>query len=164
MSENGSIVFVQEKTETKTIKPKRGPGTWSRTEEQELLKLAQQGASIEALAEKYKRSPEAIKKKLQRLGLNVVAGKLDLTGVLEIPQELPSLEEVLKIVAAALYKACQSGLGKTELQRLDTIATLYKAYAAGLEQYVGYKKIEAKLLELERKYAELASKTEGSAS
>jgi transposase-like protein len=135
---------------------------WSAQEEQELLEAYKQGASVEALAQKYKRSPEAIKMKLKRLGLDVVAAKLDITGQLNIPNELPSLEEVLKIVAAAIMKACEPGLGKTELQRLDVIATLYKAYAAGLEQYVGYKKIEAKLLELEKKYAVLAEKAKGS--
>jgi transposase-like protein len=135
---------------------------WSAQEEQELLEAYKQGASVEALAQKYRRSPEAIKMKLKRLGLDVVAAKLDITGQLNIPNELPSLEEVLKIVAAAIMKACEPGLGKTELQRLDVIATLYKAYAAGLEQYVGYKKIEAKLLELEKKYAVLAEKAKGS--
>jgi transposase-like protein len=135
---------------------------WSAQEEQELLEAYKQGASVEALAQKYRRSPEAIKMKLKRLGLDVVAAKLDITGQLNIPNELPSLEEVLKIVAAAIMKACEPGLGKTELQRLDVIATLYKAYAAGLEQYVGYKKIEAKLMELEKKYAVLAEKAKGS--
>jgi transposase-like protein len=134
---------------------------WSAQEEQELVEAYKQGASVEALAQKYRRSPEAIKMKLKRLGLDVVAAKLDITGQLNIPNELPSLEEVLKIVAAAIMKACEPGLGKTELQRLDVIATLYKAYAAGLEQYVGYKKIEAKLLELEKKYAILAEKAKG---
>jgi transposase-like protein len=135
---------------------------WSAQEEQELLEAYKQGVSVEALAQKYRRSPEAVKMKLKRLGLDVVAAKLDITGQLNIPNELPSLEEVLKIVAAAIMKACEPGLGKTELQRLDVIATLYKAYAAGLEQYVGYKKIEAKLLELEKKYAILAEKAKGS--
>jgi len=57
-------------------------------------------------------------------------------------------------------KACEPGLGKTELQRLDVIANLYKAYADGLERYVGYRKIEEKLVEMEKKYAELARKAQ----
>ena len=138
---------------------------WPKKLESEVVTLWQQGVSIQALAQKYKRSPAAIKKKLQRLGLDVVASRFDVAGHLEIPKELPSLEEVLKIVAAAILKAGQPGLGKVELQRLSTIATLYKAYAEGLEQYVGYRKIEAKLLELEKKYGELAKeKGKGNAS
>jgi len=103
--------------------------------------------------------------KLERLGLNLAATRLEVSGDLKMPKELPSLEEVLKIVAAAILKASQHGLGKTELQRLDTIANLYKAYAAGLEQYVGYRKIEADIVEMKQKYAELVSKkAESSAS
>ncbi|MGB9960296.1 MAG: hypothetical protein ACPLKQ_07245 [Candidatus Bathyarchaeales archaeon] len=75
------------------------------------------------------------------------------------PHTLPSLEEVLLLLAGALKKAAEPGLGKTELQRLSAIAALYKAYESGLEKYVDYRQIEAKLLELEKKYAELAQKT-----
>ena len=136
------------------------PRTWTRKQEQELVQLVTQDAppSIDALATKFKRTPAAIKKKLERLGINVVASKLEITAQLDIPKELPSLEAVLKIVAAAMDKASQPGLGRIELQRLDTIATLFKTYAQGLERYVGYRKIEAKLLELDKKYAKLTGK------
>jgi len=153
---SGSTVTEKEKNNTVTVKRHAGPGAWPRGQEKELVNLFRKGTSLEALAHKYRRSPAAIRQKLERLGLNVMATKLEVSGQLEFPKELPSLEEVLKIVAAAIFKACQGGLGKTELQRLDTIATLYKAYAAGLEQYVGFSKIEARLLEMEKKYGELA--------
>ena len=137
-----------------------GPGAWTRQQEKELLQLFEEGYSIEALAERFGKSPAAVKKKLQRLGVDIVAAKIQITGPLEIPKELPSLEEVLKIVAAAIQKACEPGLGRTELQRLAVIADLYKAYADGLERYVGYRKIEEKLLEMDKKYAELARKAQ----
>ena len=133
---------------------------WRAEEEQELIRLWRQGTSVEALAEKYKRTPDAIKMKLKRLGVDIVAAKAQITGPLEIPKELPSLEEVLLLLAAALKKAAEPGLGKTELQRLAVIADLYKAYADGLERYVGYRKIEEKLLEMDKKYAELARKAQ----
>ena len=133
---------------------------WRAEEEQELLRLWREGTSVEALAEKYKRTPDAIKMKLKRLGVDIVAAKIEITGPLEIPKELPSLEEVLLLLAGALKKAAEPGLGKTELQRLGVIADLYKAYADGLERYVGYRKIEEKLLEMEKKYAELARKAQ----
>jgi hypothetical protein len=159
---NGSTVTVQEKNDTVTVKRHRGPGAWSRNEEKELVNLFRKGTSLEALAERYRRNPRAVRAKLERLGLNIAASKLEVSGGLELPKELPSLEEVLKIVAAAIQKACQGGLGKTELQRLDTIATLYKAYAAGLEQYVGYRKIEAELVRMKEKYEQWAKeKTKG---
>ena len=59
------------------------------------------------MAKKYKRSPRAVKVKLERLGLNLAATRLEVSGDLKMPKELPSLEEVLKIVAAAILKASQ---------------------------------------------------------
>lgn len=132
---------------------------WTNEEVKELVQLVRARSSVEELAERFNRSPKAIRSKIKRVGLDLAASKMKVTGSLEVPKKLPSLEDVLKIVAGALDKACQGGLGKTELNRLQTIATLYRAYAEGLEQYVGYRKIEEKLLELEKKYEELAERT-----
>jgi len=141
--------------------------TWKPEEEKRLIEeFRKAGCSREAisqLAKEFNRSPNAVREKLKRLGLNVVGAKLELTTTFEIPKILPSLEEVLLLLAGALRKAAEPGLGKTELQRLATISTLYKAYESGLEKYVNYRQIEAKLLELEKKYAELAKKAEGDA-
>ncbi len=132
---------------------------WTRDEECELVRLfLDERIGLDALAVKFKRRRKAVENKLRRLGLNLAATKLEVSGDLKIPKDLPSLEEVLKILAGAILKAAQPGLGKTELQRLDTIANLYKAYAAGLEQYVGYRKIEAEIVEMKQKYAELVNK------
>ncbi|MBS7616885.1 hypothetical protein KEJ45_06785 [Candidatus Bathyarchaeota archaeon] len=135
---------------------------WKPEEERRLIEEFQKAGcsrdAVQQLAKEFNRSPDAIRKKLQRLGLNVVGAKLELTTTFEIPQALPSLEEVLLLLAGALKKAAEPGLGKTELQRLSAIAALYKAYESGLEKYVGYRQIETKLLELEKKYAELAQK------
>jgi hypothetical protein len=164
MSESVSTVCPRGSAETDSpftsSRKGAGPGAWTRQQEKELLKLFEEGYSIEALAEKFGKSPAAVKKKLQRLGVDIVAAKIEITGPLEIPKELPSLEEVLLLLAGALKKAAEPGLGKTELQRLAVIGDLYKAYADGLERYVGYRKIEQKLSEMEKKYAELAKKAQ----
>jgi len=143
--------------------------TWKSEEEKELIehfkRCGAQPSAIPQLAKRFDRSPEAIIKKLGRLGLNVVGAKIELTTTIEKVKDLPSLEDVLKLVAGALQKATEPGLGKTELQRLSTIADLYKAYVDGLERYVQYRKIEEKLVELEKKYGELArEKTKDHAS
>lgn len=69
---SSSIEIEQEKTRSNSIKQKqkRGPGTWSRAQEKELVSLLQKGMSIEALAQKFKRSPKAVVTKLSCLGLN----------------------------------------------------------------------------------------------
>lgn len=135
--------------------------TWKVEEEkalvQEFKKAGCHQSALPQLAKRFDRSPEAIAKKLARLGLNVVGAKIEMTTTIPAVKNLPSLEEVLKIVAGALEKAKEPGLGKTELQRLDTIATLYKAYESGLEKFVRYQEIEKKLLELEKKYEDLVN-------
>jgi hypothetical protein len=143
--------------------------TWKPQEEKELVSaFKQSGGSptvIPQLAKRFDRSPDAIARKLGRLGLNVAAAKIELTATFDAVKDLPSPEQVLKIVAGALQKATEPGLGKTELQRLSTIVDLSKEYREGLKEYVNYKAIEAKLAELDMKYAELAKeKTKDPAS
>lgn len=138
-----------------------GNRQWRPEEEQELLRLFREGASIEALAEKYGRTQDAIKMKLKRLGVDIVAAKIEITGPLELPKELPSLKEVLRVVAGAIEKAKEPGLGKTELERLKVIADLYRAYADGLERYVRYTEIEKKLEEMKKELEQAAKKAQG---
>jgi len=143
--------------------------TWKPAEEKALVEeFKKAGGSptvIPRLAKRFNRSPEAIVKKLGRLGLNVVGARVQVTTTIETQKVLPSLEEVLLIVAAALKKATEPGLGQTELMRLNTIATLYKAFESGLEKYVNYKQIEERLIELQEKYERLAKeKTKNHAS
>jgi len=134
--------------------------TWKPAEEKALIeefkKAGCNSSAIPALAKRFNRSKDSVWKKLERLGLNVGGAKIQVSSSFERVKNLPSLEEVLKIVAGALEKATEPGLGKVELQRLDTIATLYKAYEAGLEKYVKFAEIEQRLMELETKYAKLA--------
>lgn len=134
--------------------------TWKHEEEKELVKaFKQSGGSpviIPTLAKRFDRSPEAIVKKLGRLGLNVVGAKIEVTTTIETSKVLPSLEEILQIIAGAIQKAREPGLGKTELQRLDVIVSLSKEYREGLKEFVRYSDIEAKLMELTEKYERLA--------
>lgn len=124
--------------------------------------------AIPKLAKKFNRSEDSIYQKLRRLGLvglNVGGARIQVSSTFETAKDLPSPEQVLKIVAGALQKATEPGLGKTELQRLSTIVDLSKEYREGLKEYVNYKAIEAKLVELEKKYGELAKeKTKDHAS
>ncbi|MGB9960295.1 MAG: hypothetical protein ACPLKQ_07240 [Candidatus Bathyarchaeales archaeon] len=62
---------------------------WKPEEERRLIEeFRKAGCSHDAitrLAKEFNRSPDAIRKKLQRLGLNVVGAKLELTTTFEIP-------------------------------------------------------------------------------
>ena len=145
--------------------PKGKP--WTAEQEAELKQLIEQGAALETIASKLGKSKGAVRKKAERLGLEVVVrkpAKLTTTSEIELPAELPSVEEALKILAGALEAAKQPHLTRTEIQRLNAIVNLVRTYKALLADYVGYRKIEAKLLELEARYARLTEKAEGAAS
>ena len=106
------------------------------------------------------KSPEAVRKKIDRLGLEVVDQKKNsrTTTSLKIPKELPTVEETLKMLAGALQAAMLPGLDKGEVQRLQTVATLARTYKDIFSDYVDYRGIEAELVELRMKYEELVKK------
>jgi len=121
--------------------------------------------SVKTIAAELDKSEEAIIKKIHRLGLEVVVSARSLkTTTLDLPKELPSIEEALKILAAALEKSGQGGLNKVEIQRLQIVATLSRTYKDLLADYINYREIEAKLVEMEAKYAALLKKSQGNAA
>jgi hypothetical protein len=138
--------------------PKGKP--WKAEEEAKLREYVQAGYSLDAIASRLGKTREAVRKKAERLGLEVVGHKAYRTTTSEIrlPAELPSVEETLKILAGALTAASKPGLDKVEVQRLQVIATLARTYEQLLARYIDYRGIEQKLVELEAKYAQLAEK------
>jgi len=144
--------------------PKGKP--WTREGEAELKQMVESKESIETIAARFGKTKEAIREKCKRLGLKVVIQRhsAKTTTSIPIPMELPSAEEALKILAGALKAAAEPDLEKVEVQRLHVVATLAKTYKELLADYINYRAIEAKLLEMEEKYAQLAEKAEGDAS
>jgi hypothetical protein len=100
--------------------------------------------------------------KIARLGLEVVTEQKNV-GVtttsqltaLQLPSELPSIEEQLKILAAALETLRTGQIEKLDVMRLRTIIQGVRVYQELLAEYVDYRGIEAKVAELEEKYARL---------
>jgi len=132
---------------------------WRRSDIEKLRELIEHETPWEVIAAELKRSIDAVKMKAKRLGLNVVVGspgKATTTNALEIPEDLPSVQEALKILAAALEKAAESGLDNTEIQRLQVVATLARTYENLLANFMRYREIEKRVVELEAKYARLA--------
>ena len=141
--------------------PKGKP--WTKEEVEKLRSLVEQGQSWEVIAAQLNRTEGAIRQKCRRLGLEVVVNRpgktITTTSELEIPKELPSVQEALKILAAALEKAAEPGLDNTEIQRLQVVATLARTYENLLANFMRYREIEKRLVELEAKYAQLIKKT-----
>jgi hypothetical protein len=143
--------------------PKGKP--WTLEEEKTLRNLVVKGYSAAQIAEVMGKSKEAILKKIQRLGLKVVhlRNLEGTTSELIMPAELPSIEEALLVLAAAMKALEKPNLSKNEVQRLRSIVQAVKTYKELIVDYIGYRKMEAKLLEMEQKYAELAEKAKAQA-
>jgi hypothetical protein len=73
---------------------------------------------------------------------------------------LPSVEETLKKLAAALTALETPGLDQSEVLRLRGIIQGCKVYKEILAEYADYRGLEAELLELRAKYEELRKKYE----
>jgi len=135
---------------------------WTKTDVEKLRKLVEEKEPWEVVAAKLERSVDAVKMKAKRLGLNVVVegggGAPTTTNELEIPEELPSVQDALKILAGALHQAAEPGLDNMEIQRLNVVATLARTYENLLANFMRYREIEKRLVELEAKYARLARK------
>ena len=69
-----------------------------------------------------------------------------------MPEELPSVEETLMKLSAVLTALEKPGLDKTEVLRLRGIIAGAKVYNKLLADYMNYRGLEAKLLELKKKY------------
>lgn len=111
---------------------------------------------------------EAIRQKLIKLGLvkeqqQPKNSNCCCSTELELPEDLPSIEETLKILAAALEALKTPGLDKAEVLRLRGIIAGVKVYQERFAEYVHYREMEEELMEARKKYAELLKKSEGNA-
>ena len=131
---------------------------WTVDAENKLRQLLSEGVGVDSVAAQLGKTRDAVIKKAGRLGLEVVGYSPRTTTSLKLPAQLPSVEEALKILASALCASAESGLDKVEVQRLQVVATLAKTYKELLADYINYRQIETKLLEMEDKYARLLEK------
>ena len=136
---------------------------WTPQEETELKTLVESNTKLEDIAAKLGKKPGAIFIKCKRLGLKLQAKGYINTSI-SIPRELPSMEETLRMLAGALKAATQPGLDRVEVQRLHAVANLAKAYKETLGDYVNYREIETKLVEMEEENARLLSERSANSS
>ncbi len=133
---------------------------WTVEEEKQLRELVSAKVSIGVIAAKLNRQPDAVMIKCKRLKLEVVVGRgYTTTTSIDLPKELPSIEEALGMLAGALKAACQPGLDKVEVKRLQVVATLARTYEILAEKYIDFRGLEAELLDLRKKYDEFAEKS-----
>jgi hypothetical protein len=139
---------------------------WSVEDEKKLKDWVSSGVSVDALVFSFdgQYTKDAIYKKIERLGLEVVdemKKNISTTTSLELPAELPSVEETLLKLSAVLAALEKPGLEKSDILRLRGIISGAKVYKELLADYINYRGLEAELLELWEKYVELSKKTQG---
>ena len=140
---------------------------WSVEEEKRLRQMVAAHKSVRAIAKTLGKTRDCIHMKMARLDLEVVVGSEKITPTtttsasLVLPDELPSIEEELKVLVGTLKALETQNLDKTEVLRLRGIIQGVKVYQELLADYVDYRGLEVELLEWREKYAELAKKSQG---
>ena len=92
-------------------------------EEKQLKALVDSKVPIDVIAAQMKKTYAAVLKKCERLGLEVDDTKrpFQTSTSIPMPKDLPSIEEALRKLAGALQVACEPGLSKVEVQRLQVV-------------------------------------------
>ncbi len=135
--------------------PKGKP--WTVAEERKLDDLRTENLKVSEIAAIMGKSEQAIMKKLQRMGLKVIRQESSggTASELILPKELPSVEEALLMLAGAMDALRTPGLSKTEVTRLRSLVQAASMYQVKVAEYVDYRGIEKKVIQLERKYREV---------
>jgi len=126
-----------------------------------LGELVAEGKNADQIAKLMEKSYASVTSKMKRLNLVVddnnsgSAESLLLSSPLVLPEELPSVETVLKTAAAALKALERPGLSKTEVMRLRALIQSAAVYQVRIAEYMDYRRIEAKLIDLDEKYERL---------
>ena len=129
---------------------------WKKADLDELRRLVKEKQSWQVIAAELKRSVDAVRMKAKRLGLSVVVDRgRGSTTTNDLPEELPSVEEVLKVLARVLKAFDEPGLEMSEVQRLQAMVSTIRTYEGMLANYMRYREIEKRLVGLEAKYARL---------
>jgi len=129
---------------------------WKKDDVEKLRRLVEAKQSWQVIAAELKRSVDAVRMKAKRLGLSVVVDRgRGSTTTNDLPEELPSVEEVLKVLARVLKAFDEPGLEMSEVQRLQAMVSTIRTYEGMLANYMRYREIEKRLVGLEAKYARL---------
>jgi len=131
---------------------------WPTEDERKLKDQAKAGVNFEVLVASFgnRYTRNAVYQKMIDLGLKeeeaIMRGtSSSIKAKLTLPKELPSVEEKLKTLNAALEALETPGLDRTEIMRLRIIILGVKVYKELFVDYVKYRELEAEVFELRRK-------------
>lgn len=135
--------------------PKGKP--WSKAEVEKLHRLLKEKEPWKVIAAELNRKVDAVKIKAKRLGLEVVVAPPlpSTTTTDDLPDELPSIQEVLEVLAKVLKALDQPGLEMSEIQRLQAMVATIRTYESMVANFVHYREIEKNMVKMEAKYVRL---------
>jgi hypothetical protein len=139
---------------------------WEINEIRQLRQLVDEGKSVEEISRLMVKTLDSIKQKMFDLKLKekrAVGGTSVFSSSLKLPEELPSVEESLKKLSAALTALETPGLDQSEVLRLRGIIAGVKIYKEIFADYLDYRGLEERLVELEEKYESLVKKSQANA-
>ena len=125
---------------------------WTVEEEKQLRDMLQEHRKLHEIAAFFGKSPESVKKKINRLNLKVVVLQNPKTTTSNV---LPSVEKALQKLNDALVSLETPGLDHAETLRLRSIIQGRKLYIEKFADLLNYQELEARLFEVEGKYAAL---------
>jgi hypothetical protein len=135
--------------------PKGKP--WTKKEVEKLRRLLKEKEPWKIIAAELNRKVDAVKIKAKRLGLEVVVTPPlpSTTTTDNLPDELPSIQEVLEVLAKVLKALDQPGLEMSEIQRLQAMVATIRTYESMVANFVHYREIEKNMVKMEAKYVRL---------
>ena len=125
---------------------------WTVEEEKQLKQMLQEGRSVRVIARVLGKTRDCVRMKIARLGLNVVVHPKSqprtTTTKLTLPEDLPSVEDQLRVLAAALEALKDPDLEQKDVLRLRTVIQGVKTYRDLFVDYVNYRALEQKVEDL----------------
>jgi hypothetical protein len=137
---------------------------WSVEEELRLKELFEAGVPTQSIAAELSKTEVAVGLKVKRLGLKDDLGRgrprssSSSSRGLELPAELPTIEEAAKILGGAMLALTKPGVSKAEVKRWKAAADVAWKYKECMADLVNYKELEREIVEWREKYEELAAK------
>jgi len=137
---------------------------WTHPEEMNLIHMVEEGRGIEELSEIFKRSPEAIRLKLRRLGFalpeksKVTTGSTTTLPEIKPAKELISMEEMLKLLLGSLEQLRNPGVSAAEIKRCRTIVSTARNYMNMLRTFEKMSELEQWLVNSQNKMVELTKR------
>jgi len=136
---------------------------WTKEDLQLLCQMVEKGLSPAIIAEKLNRTQKSVYLKIRRLKIKFLSAVDEKNKFSEFsssiePKELMTHEQVLKVLSGAVQRLQEGNLDSEESKRLKILGLLASRYDTLLERFERWDEIEKRILAVEARLEEVASK------